>query len=881
MTPADRPAYSRWLVAATLALVAFAALWHAVLVEQQLRFAASVSFNNTPAETPFQRVRPGFTADASMWIRYATEALEGTRPLRSHVTNVDNAPRGREVHWNTGLIAWLAASGYVTHQVTGWTIPHSVERAAVFANWPLFTLFLVIFTWWTLRRAGPWAAAALATACFGQRWYYEGFIPSYLDHHGLVSAAVAGLLLGILFMGAGWIRPAGITGDRLGALLPDDEARARTAARWSGFWGGFGMWISTASLVIPITIVSFGMLLTALACRTQLREAGIRLSPAVWRTWGRAGALTSLGFYLLEYFPFQLSWRLEVNHPLYAAAWWAGAELLATALQWIEAEPNERRALLPTALRRAALAAPLVVLPLAVIAIRGSEVFILADSFVARLHDSIGEFLPMAQRLQGRSLDDFMEIVGWKLTVPLIGLLLLVVTRRRPPVLLLLATFVSVLMIALGLFWQARWGTLAASAEFPVLLTVLATFDTFRLTGGAWWRRALVVSVVAGFCYVASIAQLLVQQQRIVDAKLIPPDVALEVVYRDIAAALRRSMPEGTLVLFTNPNASVSVGYYGRFTTTGTLYWENHAGLRTAAELVCAPTDEAAEAIIRRHGITHVAVISEENFVLGYAKLLHPDITLERLRTMFGARLLARNIPVWLEPLLYTAPRNLPAHLATLEVDLYKVNFQQSFAQAYLNGANLFASRNNLAGAIEMLSNCARFAPQDPLPLKLRGGLYLRTQQWDAALADFRASIALMPEAQRSAAWTEAALALTQFARFAAAVECYERAVALDPTNTIALNNLTWRLAVAADDAVRRPAQALQLAERLVAAVPSNAIVFDTYAAALAANGRLEEAVVASSRAIALAQGNPDWAKNIGEYQQRLARYTAGQAWRE
>lgn len=881
MTPADRPAISRWVVVATLVLVALAALWHAILVEQQLRFAASVSFNNTPAETPFQRVRPGFTADASMWIRYATEALEGTRPLRSHVTNVDNAPQGREVHWNTGLIAWLAASGWVTHQVTGWTIPHSVERAAVFANWPLFVIFLVIFTWWTWRRAGTLAAIALATACFGQRWYYEGFIPSYLDHHGLVSAAVAGLLLGFVFMGAGWIRPAGARDDRLGTLLPEDESLARTAARWSGFWGGFGMWISTASLVIPITIVSFGTLLTALACRSQLREAGIRLSPAVWRTWGRAGALTSLAFYLLEYFPFQLGWRLEVNHPLYAAAWWAGAEILATALELIAAEPSERRALLPTVLRRVGFAAPLVVLPLALIAVRGSEVFILADSFVARLHDSIGEFLPMGMRLQGRSLEDFMEIVGWKLTVPFLGLILLILTRRRPPVLLLLTTFVSVLMIALGLFWQARWGTLAASAELPVLLAVLATFDTFRVTGGALWRRVLVCSAIAGFCYVASIVQLIVQQQRVAEAKLIPPDVALEIVNRDIAAALRRSMPEGTIVLFTNPNASVSVGYYGRFLTTGTLYWENHAGLRTAAELVCAPTDEAAEAIIRRHGITHIAVISEENFVLGYAKLLQPDITMERLRTLFGARLLARNIPVWLEPLIYTAPRNLPAHLATLEVDLYKVNFQQSFAQAYLNGANLFASRNNLPGAIEMLGNCARYAPQDPLPLKLRAGLYLRTQQWDAALADFRASIALLPEAQRSAAWTEAALAFTSSGRFAAAVECYEQAVALDLTNTIALNNLTWRLAVAADDSVRRPADALRLAERLLAAVPNNAIVFDTYAAALAANGRLDDAIVASSRAVALAPGNPEWSKNIGEYEKRLASYTAGRPWRE
>ena len=79
-----------------------------------------------------------------------------------------------------------------------------------------------------------------------------------------------------------------------------------------------------------------------------------------------------------------------------------------------------------------------------------------------------------------------------------------------------------------------------------------------------------------------------------ISGNVVPSDETLELVYREIAQAIRDSQPKGPVVLFCSPNASLGIGYYGRFQTLGTLYWENHAGLKAAAELNSAPTEEAA-----------------------------------------------------------------------------------------------------------------------------------------------------------------------------------------------------------------------------------------------------------------------------------------------
>ncbi len=99
-----------------------------------------------------------------------------------------------------------------------------------------------------------------------------------------------------------------------------------------------------------------------------------------------------------------------------------------------------------------------------------------------------------------------------------------------------------------------------------------------------------------------------------------------------------------------------------------------------------------------------------------------------------------------------------------------------------------------------------------------------------------------------------------------AAVEAYERAVALRPEQAHAYNNLAWLYAT--EEEARNPERALTLA--LAAAERSQeAHVLDTLAESYYINGFYEEAVEAGRKALALASGNRT------HFQEQLERFRA------
>ena len=115
MLTVESPTRRRWITLLAIFAVGLTAFAHNWLVDQHLTFVSSVQRSDHPIHTPLQRIRPGFTADVDMWIRYALALLEGEEGPRSHHTNVDNAPAGREVHWNSALTWWIAGLGWSWH----------------------------------------------------------------------------------------------------------------------------------------------------------------------------------------------------------------------------------------------------------------------------------------------------------------------------------------------------------------------------------------------------------------------------------------------------------------------------------------------------------------------------------------------------------------------------------------------------------------------------------------------------------------------------------------------------------------------------------------------------------------------------------------------
>ncbi|MBI3884843.1 MAG: hypothetical protein HY302_03830 [Opitutae bacterium] len=941
MLSTESPPARRWIMLVAILGLGLTAFAHTWLADRHLTFVSAVQRGDHPIHTPLQRIRPGFTADGSMWIRHALDLLEGTEAPRSHHTALDNPPAGRAVHWNSALTWWIAGCGWTYHQLSGTPLPAAVERAAVWANLPLLLAFLAGFGWWAARRAGALAGVLVAAAILGHRSLSEGFMPAYPDHHGLIAMSVLGLTLGVLFMGGGWRRgnsPApGL------ALLPAHEKSARAAAAWSGFWGGFGLWISTASLALPLALIPLAAGLATFLCRRDLAAAGAVFSPGVWRTWGRVGALTSLGFYLLEYFPLHLGWRLEVNHPLYALAWWAGAELTAALLEFLAALPGKnwgrvapgadeqpergegaaspvasqqippRRSLLFTA----AWTLPLLLAPALVILWRGAEVFLPLDPFVARSHESIVEFLPFLLRLRADGVLNHFEYVFLYPLLYLAALALLIrnwinarasrhkaaptvqtsqhagaaeagamTDKKAAPIvspenfLLLLLLGPALALAALGL-WQSRWGLLAGGVEGPLLLVILFAASAHPRLGATALRRWALGALAAAVLFLPGTSLVFHTLREQIKGNVVPSDETLELVYREIAQAVRESQPSGPVVLFSNPNASLSIGYYGRFQTLGTLYWENRDGLRAAAELNSAPTEEAAAALIRRLGVTHLALVTHENFLLEYARLLNPQITPPEVEATFGYRLLGKKIiPEWLEPLLYRAPRDLPGKLAGLEVYLFKVNFAQTRAAALYRIGQLLALQENSAAALDAFARAAALDEQDAAPWLRRGEILLRQKLWRDAAADFARGIALAPGRERYRLDTQAGIAFEQAGETATAIGFYRRAIGEDQTNGIALNNLAWLLATAKDDSLRDAPLALSLAQAAELSETDVAGNLDTLAAALANSGRFAEAVLAAERALALAQKTKDQALIKG-IQEHLAAYRAGQPWRQ
>jgi hypothetical protein len=646
-------------------------VWHARAMDGYLTRATATRFTEVPVATPLTRIPQAIAPDGQVWIRHAL-ALAENGAWRLRTTDQDNAPAGREIYWNSGWALWLEACGQLRRMCTGEPLPAAVEAASLWAQLPVFLLVLTLATVWMGLRWGGWAAALTAVALAGHRGFYEGFYPAYCDHHGLINAAVVGLVLGAVFAGAGWWQRRSSAGV---SPLPGSEAEVMRAATFSAVAGALGLWVSAASLVVPIALTGLSVLIAALCCgRAQAGNNAPVCVPLAWRRWGQVGAWVSLGLYLLENAPDRLGIRMEANHPLYSLAWYAGGELIAVLLIW----RNE--------LRSAAWWGPrligwgtLVLAAPALVWAKGSAVFIPLDPFMLRIHSSIDEFkglLPAAAQS------------GWSLYADTVFIsavavvLLIVWWVRKPPlaqrIVVTLVASVALTMTVQGWF-QRRWLLPASGPQIILIIVLLVTLvvPLHRL-----WRAVILMAVGALLFFPGPwlLATDLLKMKRLNDFFA---GEAMQLLYRDIAGALRKAGADERSVVLASANASVGVGYYGRLRTVGTLYWENHAGLKTAAEVFGARDEAEAAARIRAAGITHVAMVSSYDFLAEYAYAndgvwLSPQAGRER----FGSRLLYQHrVPVWLRPVRYQVPVLLSGLRS--QVALFAVDFTSAPAIAH------------------------------------------------------------------------------------------------------------------------------------------------------------------------------------------------------
>jgi tetratricopeptide (TPR) repeat protein len=819
----------RWLIlAAAWAMVAVLAIWHTAAMRDYVALLDSVGRNTPENATPLRRPAPAAFSDSHTWLRYALATQEGG-PWQVRFTDIDNAPRGREMHWNSAFVHLISLAGRIEQSRTGLPLARATENALAWFNLPLLLGCVVIFSTWATLRAGAGAGVIVALGIIGLRSFYDGFSPNYVDHHGLLTAAVFGLVLGAMFMGAGWWRPTG-TGAQ---LLPESAQAARRAAIGSALSGAFGMWISAASVIPAIAIVGVAGLASAVTFGRRARSDGAQFDPAAWRLWGRVGAIASIVFYCVEYAPAHLAMRLEVNHPFHALAWWGGGELIALLTAWqIDREKARPRAWQWVLPLLAVSATPIAIL------VGGAAVFVVRDPFVGELRHTVAEGMSFraaahafGEQYAQRYLINFVALAAavWALIV-----------ARRDRLSLGFTTFVAFAFVLLSC-WEVRWWLATSGVILCLTLAIIGSVAANRSIAVQW---AIIGAVSAVLLPAGAVEGIRAMRAHVQERSVEGPDV-LEPLYRDIAATLRVTQPTGEIVLLSNPDASAGIGYYGRYKTIGTLYWENTEGLKAAAAIFSAERDDEARELMRARGITHLAMISKANYLEHYFRLLRPGARPQDIEKTFGHRLLVQHVvPSWLRAIPYRIPSEMA--LPDVSVLLLQVVPEQ----------NEFDARWSLATA-EVLMGAA-----------------------EKAELNFQRAIGLVPAEKRAELFKSAADQAYQAHAHAVAIRLYRAALALGNHPSLA-GNLAWVLATSTEDPLRNGREALALIEPAVRAAPQDAGLLNTFAAALAENGRFGDAANVATQALNLVRTAGAPAHIVGLLQHRVEIYRSGRPWRE
>lgn len=616
---------------------------------------SAVSFTNVAPHTvklpPGTReehlVLPNSSVDARWWVVHTKKMLrDGTWRVRG--TALDNAPDGREVHWSSFLMWVLALLAWVRSWGTGQPAEWFVADAAVAAG-PLLLVLLFGALWWTARRSFGWLPATFyLLVLLTTQGVVRTFELGEADHHGIVLAFASACALCLVAGGAGFAR-------RTDAAAP----------RWfiaSGLTGAAALWVS-ASTALPILAgLGAGGLLTGWLFARSKEPTPLR--PDLWLAWGIAGCLGSLAFYLLEYFPRDMGWRLEVNHPLYAFAWLGGSWLLCRILE------GRREGKFPFRKSGDWLKAVLCVLvaaaPVAAITLAGDRVFWVSDTFLLALHkEYISEFQSIAGilRWKGQEQNALVWIIlyFWIWFI-FAGVLVLWFSGKgdglfRRELLLLLPATVIMQMLA---FWQVRW----SSAAFALwaLWGLLAAAAVLRWpVGSPWLARGL--AFVAGVPWIAFLlgplpaaAFATKAEQTCLEAPL-GEDVGGNLLIRDVTHRLLQASPGQVPTVLTGPNTSTEMAYHGGVHVLGTLYWENMPGLKKAAEMFAAGTEEETKRLLLEAGVTHIVVPSWSNFGEAYAGLLaQARGEADPAPSYLDAVLKSEEFPVWLRPFAYPIP---------------------------------------------------------------------------------------------------------------------------------------------------------------------------------------------------------------------------------
>ena len=843
---------------------------YAVVRIEYFRFAAKAA--SMPAELaaipdvhPRQAIYPIASADSHWWVMH-TESMLRSGDWRVRESTRDNAPLGREVHWSSGLMWALAGLAWLIHFGSGLETLACVQQAALVIGPLMQAAFVLSFALAAARRWGALVGGCLGLGLSTLGSLDQFFHPGEADHHGIVTCLALGCVLAAMAAGAG----ATEAGPDDPAAGPRLRPSRRSARRWmicSGLLGAAGLWVSAATVIPAFAGIALGAL--GVAWQMRRAPADSEYSPGLWRVWGSAGALGSLAFYLLEYAPSHFGWRLEVNHPLYALAWWGGGELLARLCSWIQggrfaAAPRDR-------LLAFAATLALCALPLAILA-TGSKFFYVRDTFLWNLHEGyILEFRSLAASLAGASWSErFATIAVWPL-LALPAAWYLFRHRHAPGAPLLILAIGAALPLSALSFLQIRWLGVTQALWLALPVAWLAI-----------WRAAparpsrLATASGAVFLLLGLLPFPLRSIPSWNNKPAIAAEEAISLVMRDVAWKLRATAGPKAVNIVSGPTTTTSLAFYGDTQGVGTLYWENLAGLKTVGALYGAQSEAEALKICRDHAVTHIVIFSWDSFAQPYARLHHGRPVEAKTDDCFVSSLLStRNIPEWLRPLHYTMLPDLAQ--AGHWVLIFEVRPDQSSAEAHLHLGRYLDDDNHPKEALDAY---LRSWALDSTRVETAHRLGLSLAR-NGRLDEARTLAASLPPRERGEILAAVGRGLAASGRAREAAETLRAASEATPHDRDLTTDLAWLLSTSEELSVRDGAAALRLMSGLTATGQSltlrETIVL---AAACAEAGNFADALGLVDQALAAARQGGD-AAMIERLKTYRARFAGGMPLRE
>jgi hypothetical protein len=604
--------------------------------------------NQSAADTVDRSIRPlGFSGyqhppgpvyvenDSYYWLLMA-ERMRDDGVARIRWTQADNAPQGRPVYWSQG-IAWLINGLAVLPPFRDNGAP--LAAASFWVN-PLLQ-FLVLGGLVALLAPLGWRLMVVTAAFFVSLgdigWAFSSLRP---DHQSL-QAAFAILMITALFReGFGFGRPRIMIGDSANR----GPASAPRMFAFAGLCAGAGLWVSSA-VFMPV-LIALSVAVCAVALMSLAPESS---SSKCWLLWGAAAGLTSLAFWLVEFFPQLEQTRLEVNNPAFAL--WVF--LLGCGMALAMGLPAKEGNLKVQSFGLLALVTLLSVILPAVILFGPTAWYWPRDISMDRLHNFIMEFYTFGNFTKGKYLSTLWGL--YYLALPLGFVLIAPALRSRDAASRAAFWILFLLMCALFAMSmrQIRW-----LALFAPVLALAAGVSTACLSVSAVklnkCGRLVSMVIVLGLLFQAAFlaAQQVKALNSVIAGRSLLNELVPAVLNKHFAVSLD-SLPDKPAAVMADPNLAPALYYFARIPSVASFYWENRNGVRDAGIFFADSGDlKEASKIAQQRGVTHIIVPSGPIFPNYFDFVKHGHYDKDRAKTTLAAKLTegsALSLPDWIE----------------------------------------------------------------------------------------------------------------------------------------------------------------------------------------------------------------------------------------